>query len=330
MSPRQLVTLGMFIIDEFVYSDEDGRPTGRTLPPQAGHSFGASLYLLLTSSIVPRSALLPPHAVGMIVDRGADFPAEIESQLVAYGKDMWLFRDHSGQTTRALNSYKGDHRGFEYLTPRIRLTPLDLKDTAFANPRSLHFICSPSRASVIVSEIKTIDGWSPTTIYEPIPYAHRPATSPNAEEALSLLSIPLPTTKPKIEEACARFLEIGVGPGRDGWVIVRSGALGAYVASANRKGEWISAFWEDEQKVVDVTGAGNGFLGGLAAGLALTEGDVFAAAFYGTVSASFIIEQQGLPHISQSLNATEPVEHWNNDYPTHRLQELKRRHAKYT
>ncbi|KAA1466167.1 Ribokinase-like protein [Dentipellis sp. KUC8613] len=207
----------------------------------------------------------------MIVDRGADFPAEIESQLVAYGKDMWLFRDHSGQTTRALNSYKGDHRGFEYLTPRIRLTPFDLKDTAFANPRSLHFICSPSRASVIVSEIKAIDGWSPTTIYEPIPDRCVPEElpalievlpsisilSPNAEEALSLLSIPLPATKPKIEEACARFLEIGVGPGRDGWVIVRSGALGAYVASAERKGEWISAFWEDEQKVVDVTGAGN-------------------------------------------------------------------------
>lgn len=33
-SQRQLVTLGMFIIDEFEYMDENGQPTGRTLPPQ--------------------------------------------------------------------------------------------------------------------------------------------------------------------------------------------------------------------------------------------------------------------------------------------------------
>lgn len=31
---RQLVTLGMFIIDEFEYLDEDGQPTGHALPPQ--------------------------------------------------------------------------------------------------------------------------------------------------------------------------------------------------------------------------------------------------------------------------------------------------------
>ena len=30
---RQFVTLGMFIIDEFAYLDEEGNPTGKTLPP---------------------------------------------------------------------------------------------------------------------------------------------------------------------------------------------------------------------------------------------------------------------------------------------------------
>jgi hypothetical protein len=50
----------------------------------------------------------------MIVDRGYDFPKEIEEKLLSYGEDMWLFRDQPGcPTTRALNSYYGDHRKYE-------------------------------------------------------------------------------------------------------------------------------------------------------------------------------------------------------------------------
>lgn len=55
---------------------------------------------------------LPPSETGMIVDKGVDFPPEIDAALKAYGEDMWLFRDQSpAGTTRALNRYKGDHRG---------------------------------------------------------------------------------------------------------------------------------------------------------------------------------------------------------------------------
>jgi hypothetical protein len=45
------VTLGMFIIDEFIYADEQGLPTGKTVPPQESHGFSsASLIVLLISS----------------------------------------------------------------------------------------------------------------------------------------------------------------------------------------------------------------------------------------------------------------------------------------
>lgn len=47
----------------------------------------------------------------MIVDRGHDFPIEIENQLVEYGRDMWAFREQpESGTARALNSYLGEHR----------------------------------------------------------------------------------------------------------------------------------------------------------------------------------------------------------------------------
>ena len=59
-----------------------------------------------------------------------------------------------------------------------------------------------------------------------------------------------------------------------GSIVVRSGALGAYVASRRHTGRWIDAYWEDHSKVVDVTGAGNTFLGGLAAGLVLCANDL--------------------------------------------------------
>ncbi|KAG6833779.1 hypothetical protein H0H87_001211 [Tephrocybe sp. NHM501043] len=80
--------------------------------------------------------------------------------------------------------------------------------------------------------------------------------SPNAEEALSLLSIPGPPTPDSIEQAADRFLAYGVGETRKGWVIIRSGERGAYVKRSGGEGKWIGAFWtiEDPGRIVDVTG----------------------------------------------------------------------------
>jgi sugar/nucleoside kinase (ribokinase family) len=54
-------------------------------------------------------------------------------------------------------------------------------------------------------------------------------------------------------------------------VVIRSGALGACYALASDPAEvrWVPAYWTEAtaDNVVDPTGAGNGFLGGLCAGL---------------------------------------------------------------
>jgi sugar/nucleoside kinase (ribokinase family) len=102
--------------------------------------------------------------------------------------------------------------------------------------------------------------------------------SPNAEESLSLLSIPLPPTPSKIEQAASTFLSYGLRKSGKEGAIIRSGALGAYVLDAQGKGKWIEAYWKGEEvteNIVDVTGAGNAFLGGLSAGLKLSSGDIF-------------------------------------------------------
>lgn len=133
---------------------------------------------------------LPPSDVGMIIDRGQDFPPWMQNALDSYGRDMWLFRDHENwETTKAVNIYRGDFRGlafnvrlkphhlitlvrcnsFAHLTPRIRLTPKDLLNTHMETPTYLHFICSPKRANEILSEVDEFDGWNPRCVYEPIP-----------------------------------------------------------------------------------------------------------------------------------------------------------------
>lgn len=57
---------------------------------------------------------LPASLVGLIVDRGVDFPEEMTDRLGEYGMDMVHFRERTDGdrlTTRAVNIYSGEKRG---------------------------------------------------------------------------------------------------------------------------------------------------------------------------------------------------------------------------
>jgi sugar/nucleoside kinase (ribokinase family) len=90
--------------------------------------------------------------------------------------------------------------------------------------------------------------------------------SPNHIEALSLCSVD-PSSPNAIEEACIILAKLGPKQA----VVIRAGAMGACYAlsSSPQSVHWIPAYWTESEidQVVDVTGAGNGFLGGLCAGL---------------------------------------------------------------
>ncbi|KAH7344550.1 Ribokinase-like protein [Rhizoctonia solani] len=336
--PKHFVSLGLFILDELEFLDVTGKPTGKTLPTQIGGG---------TYTTIGARIWLPVPQVGQVVDRGADFPAEVQKQLNHYGSEMWHFRDQpENKTTRAVNRYTGEARDFEYLTPRIRLTPKDLSGTPLESPRQIHFVCSPTRATQIIHDGDKYGAkdWKPFTIYEPIPLSCVPEElpalkhilhridilSPNAEEALGLLSIDNAGVDDPavIELAAARFLSFGVGEHASGYVIIRCGAMGAYAATMGAgavKGWWTPAYWtpEDEGAVVDVTGAGNAFLGGLSAGLYLSNGNVREAILYATVSAGYTIQQLGLPQVE--YQGPEITELWNGDRPEERLGIMRRR-----
>jgi hypothetical protein len=65
-APRKLVTLGMFIIDEFSFLDAAGKPTGHTLSPQEGSTSRLArirlLILLFLHFRLGEAVLIPTSA----------------------------------------------------------------------------------------------------------------------------------------------------------------------------------------------------------------------------------------------------------------------------
>lgn len=89
--------------------------------------------------------------------------------------------------------------------------------------------------------------------------------------------------------------------------------------------KWIPAFFTKEDaaagRVVDPTGGGNTFLGGL--GVALARGkNMEEAACWGSIAASFAIEQVGVPELGRDDDGEET---WNGDRVHDRLEALQAR-----
>ncbi|GAB0132668.1 hypothetical protein EsDP_00001097 [Epichloe bromicola] len=84
---------------------------------------------------------------------------------------------------------------------------------------------------------------------------------------------------------------------------------------------WIPAYHKDKLKVVDPTGGGNAFLGGLSVALARGE-KLEDAVAWGSVAASFAIEQVGMPNLQTNIDG---VETWNGEQVSERLDDFRRR-----
>jgi sugar/nucleoside kinase (ribokinase family) len=92
---------------------------------------------------------------------------------------------------------------------------------------------------------------------------------------------------------------------------------------------WLPSYWSDDgsgkgegnAKVVDPTGGGNGFLGGLAIALARGK-ELEEAACWGSVAASFAIEQVGMPTLGTDEQGKET---WNGAVVEERWEEYLKR-----
>ncbi|KAI3399706.1 hypothetical protein diail_6055 [Diaporthe ilicicola] len=88
---------------------------------------------------------------------------------------------------------------------------------------------------------------------------------------------------------------------------------------------WIPAFFTRDDaaadRVIDPTGGGNTFLGGLAVALARGKG-MEEAACWGSIAASFAIEQVGVPELGRDDDGEET---WNGERVRDRLEALQAR-----
>ncbi|BFZ61452.1 hypothetical protein YB2330_002518 [Saitoella coloradoensis] len=329
MDSLLMVTLGMFIIDRLVFED------GAILDDVTG---GAGTWALLGA----RVHLQPPESKGvtMIVDAGSDFPNSVKEDIDSWQTGTLVRSTPERLTTRGLNTYgPGDYRGFSYMAPKLRIEVDDFEGPLL-NSRAYHLICTPQRAESLAKRIlerRAEHGLpkepAPHFIWEPVPDECKPENwkaclsalkhigviTPNHSESAAFLGRPEPTTLPEIAAIARLYVDAGIGPAGDGCIVIRSGGLGCVIASRDNGWLHLSAYHTDPLKVKDPTGAGNAFCGGLALGY--PNVNLVEAARMGIVSASFAIEQIGVPVLG--YKGTEEV--WNGVSVRERMEEYRRR-----
>lgn len=115
-----VASLGLFILDTFEWrsaetADDPADSNPTTSPAAASTTLlkrdegvigGGGTYAMIGARI-----WLRPNRIGILVDRGNDWDSRVEAKLNEFGKDMWIYRDKEGETTKALNLYTGEHRG---------------------------------------------------------------------------------------------------------------------------------------------------------------------------------------------------------------------------
>jgi len=191
---------------------------------------------------------------------------------------------------------------------------------------------------------------APLFIWEPVPDLCTPAELEACYEAIKYVDVISPnhgelcaffgesphhdngdTAFETVTSCAQKLLHSGIGKDGTGAVVVRVGKDGCCVATREAQRFLPAYHQEGTGKVVDPTGGGNAFLGGFAVGMVRGEAALGQARFeeastWGSVAASFAIEQVGMPQLGRS---TERGELWNGESATDRLDALKLRLATY-
>ena len=208
----------------------------------------------------------------------------------------------------------------------------------------------------------------PLFVWEPVPDSCKPSELPNVLEAMKYVDVMSPNyleltalfseeTKmlpflnsigacemDVLEWECDELLKKGFGE-KPSAVVVRLGDQGCYVASHSRHVRF-PAYFEPKttlggnlrtnRNIVDPTGAGNAFLGGLCIGL-LPHADAPTishlnhferGAVYGTIAASFAVQQIGMPTLGRGKEGGEDghmAEQWNGESLNSRLTKYRER-----
>jgi cytidine kinase len=282
------------MIDYFTFSliiDDIVLPDGRTCMgllggggPQA--AFGMKLWTT--------------GGVGICAGIGSDFPLAAQEWLEALGIDTLGVRHHPQHPTlRAWQILEEDGTRTQVWRTRGSVIPAHLAlapdrvPPLYWGARGFHFGIHLEHPNLTI--MRALRARGITVSVEPF----REAAQPLSDKELSTLLGNCDIFSPNVEEARSlvgdgdpqvlveRLAEAGAA-----LVALRMGAEGSLVyRAATRESQHIPVL---PVAVVDPVGAGNAYCGGFLVGW-LETGDLRRAGQYATVSASFLVEQYGLP-----------------------------------
>jgi len=272
-----VIVVGNLTIDDIVHANGETRmasPGGNTI-----HAATAA-------------SLWGPR-VGLVAKLGGDFPRRALDRLAAAGLDLGGLRPVEGPTVRNWVIYEdnGD-RHWIYRTPperrfEVAPDPEDRPD-GWTSPRVVHVAAMPfaAAARIVVSLRASGDGHTVIALD-----THEDWTSEASRGEIVELASRVDVFAPSHGELAAiaghddprRAAEELLAAGVPG-VVVKRGADGALVARRGEGETRLTDIPAPQVSVVDMTGAGDTFCGGLAAGLALGE-DLPTAARRGAASA---------------------------------------------
>lgn len=286
------ITFSNIIIDDIVLWD------GRTFMGTLG---GAGTHALIGMRVWSRR-------LGYVATIGPDFEPAQRLQLEKLGIDLRGIVEHAGyQTTRAWQIFEPDERRIEILrtdwaafyeyTPRFEDMPPDYRQA-----RGIHVQWGQTLEELngLLDQLRAANP-AVCLVWEPA--SERPTgdagTFGPLLNRLDLLSPDIDQARAMTGQAdpndMAKTL-LGWGAAR---VAIRMGDKGSLVRTTAGQGWRIPAV---PAELVDVTGAGNAYCGGFLVGLG--DGlDTLEAALRSTVSASFAIEQFGVPDFDENTYA---------------------------
>lgn len=288
-------SLGMFIIDENEYPSSWNRPSEYNIIG------GAGSYSIVGARIIAGKKY--GHLITGVIDRGYDFPQEVQQELDSWGTGILFRTDNSRMTTRGKNTYDENNiRHFDYLSDKKRIEIEDLEQNQWLlKSKCFHLICSIERCYQLVLDIKKYNKEA-IFIYEPLPSDCVAANyqklidllplidifTPNLNEGCQLLNIKEPSDIAGMKSITESYVDLGASH-----CVLRCGAVGCFVASESQSLH-LPSYHQDQTKVLDVTGGGNSFCGGFMIGFYMTN-DICIGGICGNISSGCVIERLGMP-----------------------------------
>ena len=244
-------------------------------------------------------------SIGLIASIGDDFEEVFEEQLRTLGLDLSMLRKAQEKTTRAWQIFQPNEERIEiYRDKKNKVHQLSLDEIIlsedYKRAKGYHFHFDGPVGNVITNlEIIRLNNPSVKIVMEPtIPeslwgkkefseiFKYIDVFSPNVIEGKKITGFDKPN---KMVEGLLNWGATKIS--------LRMGEFGSLIGTPDQDITHIPAISET---LVDVTGAGNAYLGGLL--VSLCEGFSFTeAALRGAVSASFAIEQFGICFFDHNL-----------------------------